>query len=106
MLFRSGEAREPGVLHRVGPVDPSLRALSRRLTFTVRLHTFNQDSLSWSVWLGLSLDYRPFSGHGSFTNPLICEYPSIASGTEPDLGSKTPGPAAPLYASGFVLEVF
>jgi len=39
------------VLHRVsssilGPVDPSFRALSGRLKFTVRRHEFNNDSLS------------------------------------------------------------
>ena len=38
------------LLHRVssrllGPVDPSLRALSGRLKFTVRRHKFNNDSL-------------------------------------------------------------
>ena len=38
------------VLHRVssslsGPVDPSFRALSGRLEFTVRRHKFNKDSL-------------------------------------------------------------
>ena len=40
------------VLHRVssspsGPVDPSFRALSGRLEFTVRRHQFNEDSLSF-----------------------------------------------------------
>ena len=30
----------------LGPVDPSFRALSGRLTFTVRRNKFNQDSLS------------------------------------------------------------
>ena len=29
----------------LGPVDPSFRALSGRLTFTVRRHKFNEDSL-------------------------------------------------------------
>ena len=29
----------------LGPVDPSFRALSGRLTFTVRGHKFNKDSL-------------------------------------------------------------
>ena len=33
---------------RLGPVGPSFRALSGRLKFTVRRHTFNQDSLSAS----------------------------------------------------------
>ena len=28
----------------LGPVDPSFRALSRRLQFTARRHTFNKDS--------------------------------------------------------------
>jgi len=32
-----------------GPVDPSFRALSGRLNFTVRRHTFNEDSLSLAV---------------------------------------------------------
>jgi len=43
----------------LGPVDPSLRALSGRLQFTVRRHKLNQDSLSgcgyqsiWSHQLG------------------------------------------------------
>ena len=31
---------------RVGPVDPSFRALSGRLKFTVRRNKFNKDSLS------------------------------------------------------------
>jgi len=30
----------------LGPVDPSFRALSGRLKFTVRRHKFNKDSLS------------------------------------------------------------
>ena len=30
----------------LGPVDPSFRALSGRLNFTVRQHKFNKDSLS------------------------------------------------------------
>ena len=30
----------------LGPVDPSFRALSGRLEFTVRRHKFNKDSLS------------------------------------------------------------
>ena len=29
----------------VGPVDPSVRALSGRLKFTVQRHKFNEDSL-------------------------------------------------------------
>ena len=38
------------VVHRVsssifGQVDPSFRALSRRLKFTIRRHAFNKDSL-------------------------------------------------------------
>jgi hypothetical protein len=39
------------ILHRVssspsGPIDPSFRALSGRLKFTVRRHKFKEDSLS------------------------------------------------------------
>ena len=42
------------VLHHVsssleGPVDPSFRALSGSLKFTVRRHTFDKDSLSFVV---------------------------------------------------------
>ena len=36
----------------LGPVDPSLRALSGRLTFTVRRHQFNEGSLSLEGHLG------------------------------------------------------
>ena len=32
----------------LGPVDPSFRALSGRLKFTVRRHKFDKHSLSWS----------------------------------------------------------
>jgi len=32
------------------PVDPSFRALSKRLKFTVRRHTFNQDSRFFQGW--------------------------------------------------------
>jgi hypothetical protein len=32
----------------LGPVDPSFRALSRRLTFTVRRHKFNAESLPFA----------------------------------------------------------
>ena len=41
-------ASEQGIVHRqcsLGPVDPSFRALSGRLKFTVRRHKFNEDSL-------------------------------------------------------------
>ena len=33
----------------LGPVDPSFRALSRRLKFTVRRYKFNKDTLSLRV---------------------------------------------------------
>ena len=32
---------------RLGPVDPSFRALFGRLKFTVRRHKFNKDALRW-----------------------------------------------------------
>ena len=35
----------------LGPADPSFRALSGRLEFTVQCHTFNNDSLSTQVLL-------------------------------------------------------
>ena len=46
--------RRLSVLHgvsssRLGPVDPSFRALSRRLRFEVRRYKFNEDSLSLSL---------------------------------------------------------
>ena len=34
----------------VGPVDPSFRALSGRLKFTVRRHKFNTDSILLGRW--------------------------------------------------------
>ena len=39
---------------RLGPTDPSFRALSGRLNFTVRRHKSNKDSLS-STFLSLTL---------------------------------------------------
>jgi len=42
-LHRYDVHRVPSSL--VGPVDPSFRALSGRLEFTVRRHKFNKDSL-------------------------------------------------------------
>jgi len=42
----SPEALWNHVSSSLGPVDPSLRALSGRLKFTVRRHKFNRDSLS------------------------------------------------------------
>ena len=40
----------------LGPVDPSFRAPSGRLKFTVRRHKFNQDSLPWGVGAPLPHD--------------------------------------------------
>ena len=38
-----------------GPIDPSFRALSRRLKFTVRRHTFNKDSFPLLRGLGVGV---------------------------------------------------
>ena len=50
------------VVHRVwssllGAVDPSFRALSGRLKFTVRRHKFNKDSLVQGGFLGVGRDH-------------------------------------------------
>jgi len=39
----------------LGPVDPSFRALSGRLEFTVRRHKFNKDSLRYGLPLSSEL---------------------------------------------------
>ena len=51
-------------VHRVsssllGPVDPSCRALSGRLKFTVRRHKLNKDSLPWSPSSYSTRQWRP-----------------------------------------------
>ena len=46
--FKSaGKTSSGWLLSLLGPVDPSFRALSGRLKFTVRRHKFNTDSLFW-----------------------------------------------------------
>ena len=49
-------------LNPLGPVDPSFRALSGRLKFTVRRHKFNKDSLSLSLSLSFSLSLALHTG--------------------------------------------
>ena len=50
------EGRAPSLL---GTVDPSFRALSGRLQFTVRRHTFNRDSFQFPWGIAFLRNTRP-----------------------------------------------
>ena len=55
----------------LGPVDPSFRALSGRLKFTVRHHKFNKDSLSDYLFLSVFwADNRLLCADVSTVSPL------------------------------------
>jgi hypothetical protein len=66
----------------VGAVIPSFLALSERLKFTVRRHTFNKDSLSWypaAIYLA----------NGSNAKPMA---PTCAESSEPCRGRRAAAP--------------
>ena len=75
----------------LGPVDPSFRALSGRLKFTVRRHKFNKDFLSLTV-RGRALPRVWFRGYASdVMNSITIHSPS---------GGASPPPALPRPWSG------
>jgi len=62
----------------LGPVDPSFRALSGRLKFTVRRHKFNKDSFSWQV--GTDEEGAPLVAPKEVLKPEGMWQPGVALG--------------------------